>query len=275
MAIAKKRININMLTKKIWLLIGAFAILSAGVVGVNAYLSKKAASVVENHEKELLEESTSTEPEVISSTSEIDTSDWNIYQDKKLRISFKYPKEWHLESVIELAKNGGWTGSYDYPGLNVWLNFVEKQFYSGYKQEQLEDFCEETLPFPFVGGADHLLNCQKIVFNANKSGIIRDSFVCPTAACPPGGPCGGEPTIDHCEYLRIFILDLDNNEYPRFVAGIKWGQQTYEDKCSKFKESLPIEKLYSCMIREYEYCKNKKLNELQRFNKFIKGVQTW
>ena len=43
-----------MLTKKIWLLIGALAILSAGVVGVNAYLSKKAASVVENPGEELL-----------------------------------------------------------------------------------------------------------------------------------------------------------------------------------------------------------------------------
>ena len=97
MSIAKKRIYLNMITKNILLLIGALTILCAGVVGVNAYLSKKAASVIENHEEELLEESTSTESEVISSTSEIDTSDWRTFKNEVYAYEIKYPSDWKCE----------------------------------------------------------------------------------------------------------------------------------------------------------------------------------
>jgi len=41
----------NMLTKKIWLLIGALAVLCAGVVGVDAYLSKKTGFSYRNTRK--------------------------------------------------------------------------------------------------------------------------------------------------------------------------------------------------------------------------------
>jgi hypothetical protein len=124
MSIAKKRININMFTKKNWLIIGALAVLCAGVVGVNAYLSKKAASVVENPEEELLEESTSTEPEVISSTSEIDTSDWRTYRNEEYGFKFKYPKE--IVGDIEeshFSKNDFGTLC----GEKIKLNFMKEQ----------------------------------------------------------------------------------------------------------------------------------------------------
>jgi hypothetical protein len=59
MLIAKKRLNINMmLTKKIWLLIGGLAILSAVVIGVGVYLTKKSTPVVEVLEEETLKEPT-------------------------------------------------------------------------------------------------------------------------------------------------------------------------------------------------------------------------
>jgi hypothetical protein len=100
MSIAKKRININnMSTKKIWLIIGTFAVLCAGVVGVNAYLSKKPAPATETPE-EITEESAVTEPEEststvseeISSTSESDTSDWMTYRNEEHGFKFQYPK---------------------------------------------------------------------------------------------------------------------------------------------------------------------------------------
>lgn len=87
-----------MITKNILLLIGALTVLCAGVVGVNAYLSKKTAPVTETPEKITEEstvtepeESTSTVPEEISSTSEIDTADWRTYRNDKLGIEFSYP----------------------------------------------------------------------------------------------------------------------------------------------------------------------------------------
>lgn len=102
MSIAKKRIYLNMITKNIWLLIGALTVLCAGVVGVDAYLSKKAAPVVGNSEEELLEEQTSTEPEGISSTSEIDTSNWKTYKNEEYGFEIRYPKSWHIYKSYEI-----------------------------------------------------------------------------------------------------------------------------------------------------------------------------
>lgn len=98
MSIAKKRTNINnMLTKKIWLLIGALAVLSAGVIGINAYLSKKSLLVIETPEKTIVEpitqseEFTSVESEETNQTPEIDTSDWKTYRDEEHGYELRYP----------------------------------------------------------------------------------------------------------------------------------------------------------------------------------------
>lgn len=90
-----------MLTKKIWLLIGALTVLCAGVVGVNAYLSKKPAPVTETPE-EITEESTSIVPEEISLNPEIDTSDWKTYRNERYDYQIIYPGSWEVK-----ARTGG------------------------------------------------------------------------------------------------------------------------------------------------------------------------
>lgn len=128
-----------MLTKKIWLIIGAFAILSAGVMGVNAYLSKKPAPATETPE-EITEESTVTEPEEststvpeeISSSSEIDTSDWKTYRNDKLGIEFSYPifqdkdvkitevsSEWGEVWAVKIIIDGTNSNSYEYETIMI------------------------------------------------------------------------------------------------------------------------------------------------------------
>jgi hypothetical protein len=90
-----------MFTKRIWLLIGALTILSAGVIGASAYLLKKPAPVMEVAEGENLEESifmeseepTLTEPEIILSNSDMDISNWKTCTNKEYGFEIKYPKE--------------------------------------------------------------------------------------------------------------------------------------------------------------------------------------
>jgi hypothetical protein len=88
----KNKRDINMFTKRIWLLIGALTILSASVVGVSAYFTKKTISKVgvlneitttEIEEPTILEpeELTSIESEEIIPNPRIDTLDWKIYKN--------------------------------------------------------------------------------------------------------------------------------------------------------------------------------------------------
>lgn len=131
MTIAKKRININMFIKKFWLLTGAFAILSAGVMGVNAYLSKKPAPAIETPKKiteESIvtepEESTSTVPEEIRSSSEIDTADWETYRNKEYGFEFACPREivGDIEELRFSKKDFG-----TLRGEKIKLNFTKEQ----------------------------------------------------------------------------------------------------------------------------------------------------
>jgi hypothetical protein len=55
-----------MFTKRIWLLIGALTILSASVVGVSAYFTKKTISKVGVLEREIIEEATTIKEESAS-----------------------------------------------------------------------------------------------------------------------------------------------------------------------------------------------------------------
>jgi hypothetical protein len=99
-----------MFTKRVWLIIGALTILSAGVIGVGTYLLKKPTPVLDIPEGEKLEESifmepeepTFTEPEEISPVSEVDTSDWKVYSTPVY--SIKYPNTWNADKASPLEK---------------------------------------------------------------------------------------------------------------------------------------------------------------------------
>lgn len=125
-----------MLTKINWLLIGALSILSVGVIGVGAYLIKKPTPVVEVPEEEISEEPIFTEPEELSLTPEVDTSDWNTYRNEELGFEIKYPLNFNVSKMKCILR------------IND----------SGEKYVQFYSYCPELpsspfyVPFPFSEG---------------------------------------------------------------------------------------------------------------------------
>jgi uncharacterized protein YpmB len=88
-----------MLTKKL-ILIGGLTILTAGIIGVGIYMTKRPVQVAEKA-KEEISEGPITGLEEIRSTPKIDTSAWKIYRNEEYKFRVKYPDNF----VAEQANN--------------------------------------------------------------------------------------------------------------------------------------------------------------------------
>lgn len=260
-----------MFNKLKWLLIWWLIILTAGIVGVGFYTSQK-STLIENEVKEEVKtvkeeinkikeeieqvKAVSRKPE---ETAEVDTSGWKTYWDEKLRLGFKYPKEWGWDRFLP-PKN-----HLDLPGTYA-LNVVEKELLDSISID-IKRYCDEYLDFPFVTAPNVRLSCSEIKVSSGQKGILRDSFIC-SANLPGGSP--------DCFYERSFIIEVPNEDYPILLVRTSWGYECFREKCDPFK--LGSRKtMQNCMQEEYERCKMKEDNKtkLQLFKIFINTIEIY
>ena len=205
-----------------------------------------------------------------------ETADWKTYRNEEIGIEFKYPKEWNLDKCIKLISGGGVGASAIWDKeCRTWIDFVDESFFYKFPlSKPLADyFCNKDWA-GYSPYSPNLLDCRDIEIKTGQKGLITDNFKCYAFPCPPEGPCG-DVSLNYCEYLRIFYIYLKDKRYPIFVAGKKWGQECFEEKCEEFKGTPDLggEELFSCMQDGHEFCKKLKKAELEVFNRFIKTIQ--
>jgi len=234
-----------MLTKKIWLIIGALAVLCAGVVGVNAYLSKKSAPVIETPE-DITENSTVTEPEESASTvpeeislsSEIETSDWETYRNEEYGFEFAYPRV-IVGNIEELrfSKNDFGTLS----GEKIKLNFIREQniiFFA-----RTPDYKKNVPGRSIFTKSDSDIKCQQSFTLISGENPYCDYTMCKLMEI------GGEKAIFEvcasnyecaCDtFASVYLINPTNSKYKSLEFRI-YLEDTEKKICSAFVDCLKL-----------------------------------
>jgi hypothetical protein len=279
-----------MLRYQKWLLTGWLIILTLGIIGMSIYNLKRSTLLENGLRKEieevkkamskLKEDVEQIKKEILKpeKTLEIDTSDWKTYKDEKLGVSFKYPKEWSLEKCVSYIKGGfglnAEKSAFSNPSCNFWIDFVDKNSFYKFNPPLKDYFCNKEWQkySPYTLGFGETLTCNEIEIRRNEKGLVSDALHCHTISSPHA-----DITIDYCEYFTIFYLYLKNEEYPIFVAGKKWDGECYRKKCKKEDYIGPwgeqkLKELYTCVLNQYGFCREKNKLEIDMFNEFIKTI---
>lgn len=248
--------------KKTLFIVLLILILTGGIAAASLYVGKKLAQPQQESFTPPSIEPEEIAPEITpTELSEIDTSDWKIYKNKELGITFKYPREWGWWKIIKREGNPFSSLS---PSWGPWMDLVERNRLDSL-ENSLRNYCDEYIDLPFVD-PDTLVNCNNIKIKSGQEGILRDGIMC-SLGFPGGSP--------DCEFQRTFIVNTNNKEYPILITGKRWGRECFMKRCYSHITFLNYENMVACMKTEYENCKRKNKTTLKIFSEFIKGINIW
>ena len=208
---------------------------------------------------------------------------WQTYKNEEMGIAFKYPEEWEPEECINLAKYSNDLGSH----CDLWINFISLDSNIFYKSKPTKNvslrdyFCPAVKWHPYSimypwnaydpWDIDSPSYCPEVEVATGQKGVVSNIIIWTNKPCPPPPiPCG-DVDLDYSQYLNIFHIYLNNEEYPVLMIAKRWGRECFEEKCGELE--WPGEKLTSCMKGAYDVCKETNKTELEIFDNLIKTIQ--